>query len=73
VPREIRTRPVRRAKMEPPPRSPDQRIAEIRRLVGDFISASGRAITRAAIAEVLIERELPWLLEHFGVGVPPED
>jgi hypothetical protein len=58
--------------MEPPHRTPEQRLTEIRRLVSDYLSASGRPITRAAIAEVLIERELPWLLEHFGAS-PPKD
>ena len=61
----LNTRPVRRSKPEPPPKNPALRIAEIRALIDAYGAAPGRLITRAAIAELLIERELPWLLAQL--------
>ncbi len=60
---------ARRSKQTPAPKSDAERIAEVRDLLAAFHKAKRKVITRAAIAEVLVDR-VPLLLEMIELSSP---
>lgn len=49
-----------------PSKKPTERVEQILRLLEEYRSAPKRQVARAAIEELLIERELPWLMKQLG-------
>jgi hypothetical protein len=49
-----------------PSKKPRERVQQILDLLEEYRSAPSRQVARAAIEQLLIERELPWLLKQLG-------